>query len=81
MGIKTEYYIDRLRADSVSIAKQDFLVREESKQKLGELHRKAYFNSENGRTELSEEIPEPYAAAVLAVWGNTPTITEGGGDE
>lgn len=81
MEIRTAYYIDRLREDSVSIAKQDFLVREESEQKLGELHRKAYFNSENGRTELSEEIPEPYVSAVLAVWGNTPTITEGGGDE
>lgn len=81
MEIITEYYIDKLNIKSVSIAKQDFLVREESEQKLGELHRKAYFNSESGRAELSDEIPEPYVSAVLAVWGNTPTITEGGGDE
>lgn len=81
MEIVTEYYIDKLNIKSVSIAKQEFLVRESSEQKLGELHRKAYFNSESGRAELSEEIPEPYSAAVLAVWGNTPTITEGGGDE
>jgi len=81
MEIVTEYYIDKLNIKSVSIAKQEFLVRESSEQKLGELHRKAYFNSEDGRAELSEEIPEPYVSAVLAVWGNVPTAEDGGGDE
>ena len=76
MEIKTTYYIDRLTANSVSIGKQEFLVNGGNTQKLGEMHRKAYFNSESGRAELKKEIPEQYASAVLAIWGDKPTVME-----
>lgn len=82
MEIKEEYYIDRLTENSVSVAKQDFLENESGRQKLGELHRRAYYNSESGREELKREVPEPYSSAVFAVWGDKPTVIEdGGGDE
>jgi len=38
-------------------------------------HAKAYINSVDGRDELMAEVPEPYLSAVLAVWGEKPTVT------
>ena len=43
---------------------------------MGELHAKAYMNSERGRAELAEEVSEPYLSAVLSVWGEEPTVEE-----
>lgn len=37
-------------------------------------HAKAYINSGAGRAELETEVTEPYLSAVLAVWGDAPTV-------
>jgi len=37
-------------------------------------HAKAYINSAEGREELKAEVPEPFLSAVLAAWGDTPTL-------
>lgn len=39
-------------------------------------HRCAYINSARGREQLTAELPEPYRSAVLAVWDDTPTVSE-----
>lgn len=43
--------------------------------------RVAYVNSELGRQALQADVSEPYLSAVLAVWGDVPTVTEKDGDE
>lgn len=39
-------------------------------------NRCSYINSIHGREQLAEGLPEPYLSAVLAVWGDTPTVVE-----
>lgn len=70
--LKTEYTIDNLTTTSVSIKTQRFY----DGFALGEPHRKAYMNSEYGRNELQVEVPVAQVNAVLAVWGEKPTVSE-----
>lgn len=68
--LKTEYIIDNLTINNVSVKTQRYY----EQYPLGEPHRKAYENSEVGRTEIQAEVPQAQVNAVLAVWGNAPTI-------
>lgn len=57
--------IDMLTENNVSIIRE-----------IEQLWRKTYTNSEIGRQDLREEVPEPYLSEILTVWGNTPTVIE-----
>lgn len=73
--------IDALTKNSVSVKRQKTITAEGSIYEIGEPHRCAYVNSTYGRAQLAKEVPEPYLSAVMAVWGNDPTIdvpAEGG---
>ena len=37
-------------------------------------HAKAYVNSAEDRKHLKAELPEPFLSAVLAIWGDAPTV-------
>ncbi len=63
--------IEILTKDSVNILTQYY---QDNKQ-LGENHRKAYINSQNGRLEL-EELPENVKNAILNMWGTASTVTK-----
>ena len=39
-------------------------------------HRKAYMNSPIGRQQVMDEVPEPYRAAIFAVWGDTSMVED-----
>ena len=54
--------IDRLTLNSVSVLFEDY--------------RRSYENSPSGRLQANNEVPEPYKAAIFAVWGDTPTVDE-----
>ena len=41
---------------------------------IGDIFRRSYANSANGRKQVQEEIAEPYFSAVMAVWGEEPTV-------
>ena len=69
-------YLDMLSTESVSVKTQRTITVEGKTYAVGEPHRRAYINSASGRAELAEELPEPYRSAVMAVWGDTPTIDE-----
>lgn len=70
MEIKNVITIDNLTSDSVSVKTQRMLIEDnENETVLGLPSRKAYENSESGRTELAAEVSEPYFSAILAVWG------------
>lgn len=77
MEIKNVITIDNLTTDSVSVKTQRTLVEDNgSETPLGSPSRKAYMNSESGRTELAAEVSEPYFSGIIAVWGDNSTIVE-----
>ena len=69
-------YIDALTSDSVSVRKQKFVDVDGTEYPIGEPWRRAYVNSPSGRQQMMNEVPEPYRAAIFAVWGDTPTVSE-----
>lgn len=76
MDIKTRISLDVLNEYSVTVKTQKYMELEGEELNVGELHARAYHNSERGRAELAEEVPEPYLSAVLAVWGDAPKVAE-----
>lgn len=68
--------LDMLTQDSVSVKRQRYAVVDGEEYPIGQPHRKAYINSERGRTEIQNELEEPYLSAVMAVWGEQPTVIE-----
>lgn len=76
MDIETRKTVDMLTKDSVSILTQNFVEFEGKEQQVGENHRRAYINSQEGRAEIEECEPENVVNAVMAVWGDTATVEE-----
>ncbi len=81
--METKKIVDMLTADSVSILTQKFMKDDGEIVQVGKNHRKGYVNSGSGRAELQEKEPAEVVEAVLAIWGDTPTVqdictTEGG---
>ena len=76
MDIKTRISLDVLNEYSVTVKTQKYMELEGEELNVGELHARAYPNSERGRAELAEDVPEPYLSAVLAVWGEEPKVKE-----
>ena len=74
MDIKTRISLDVLNENSVTVKTQRYTVMDGEEVNIGEIRARAYPNSERGRAELAEEVPEPYLSAVLAVWGDEPTV-------
>jgi len=68
--------LDMLTENSVSIKKQKYIVDNGEEYPVGQPWRRAYVNSERGRQQVQEEVPEPYRSAIFAVWGDTPTIED-----
>jgi len=72
----TKITLDMLTETSVSVKTQKYVEDGGVEYAVGEPHRRAYVNSERGRAEIAAELPEPYLSAVLAVWGEAPTVFE-----
>jgi hypothetical protein len=69
------YQLD-LTVNEVSIKTQLYVEVDGANYAAGPPHRVSFVNSERGRAELAAELPEPYLSAVMAVWGEMPTVTE-----
>lgn len=76
MEIKEKIILDMLTSDSVSVLKQQFISVDGTDIKVGENVRNAYMNTQSEREQLKEILPDEFYNAVMAVWGNTPTVTE-----
>lgn len=76
MDIKEKKTVDMLTIYSVSILTQQFVDIDGKETQVGENHRCAYVNSESGRNELQEKEPEEVVNSVMAIWGDTPTVSE-----
>ena len=72
MELKTEFVLDMLTTDSVSVLQKRYFEFDE-KRYYTENIRNAYLNSEEGRQSIINVLPEEYQNAVFAVWGDTPT--------
>ncbi|NLE26498.1 MAG: hypothetical protein GX625_14365 [Clostridiaceae bacterium] len=68
--------LDMLTQDSASIKKQQYTTVDGKEYPIGEPWRRAYINSIEGRTQVQTEVTEPYQSAILAVWGDTPTVAD-----
>lgn len=76
MDIKTRISLDALNENSVTVKTQQYIEVDGKALHVGELHARAYMNSERGRAELAEEVSEPYLSAVLSVWGDESKVKE-----
>ena len=74
--IKTVTTVTDLTKDSVSILKQNFIELNGEQTQVGENFRTSYVNSTSGRQSLVNEQSEQDVTAVLAKWGDTPTVSE-----
>lgn len=74
MEIKNVITVDNLTTLSVSVKTQRVLIEDNgdngTETALGLPSRKAYTNSNDGRTELAAEVQEPYFSAIISVWGD-----------
>lgn len=68
MEIKEKISLDMLTQDSVSVLRQKFIEFDGVETQVGGNIRNAYTNDETGRQMLSENLPEEYYNAVMAVW-------------
>lgn len=76
MEIKEKITLDMLTTDSVSILKQQFITVDGKDIKVGDNVRNAYMNTQTERELLKAKLPEEFYNAVMAVWGDTPTVVE-----
>lgn len=75
-GITEKKIVDMLTINSVSILTQKFIDIEGVPTQVGSNHRTAYTNSALSREALQSEQPEDVVNAVLAMWGDTPTVVD-----
>lgn len=68
--------LDMLTQDSVSVKKQQYIIQDGKEYAIGDIWRRAYVNSESGRKQVQEEVPEPYKSVIFLMWGDKPTIDE-----
>ena len=76
MEIKEKIILDMLTTDSVSVLKQQYITVDGTDIKVGDNIRNAYMDTQAEREQLKEILPEEYYNAVMAVWGDTPTIAQ-----
>lgn len=73
--ITKEITLDLLNSNSVSVKTVEKAKVNLVERTIG-TYRKAYVNSPIGRQQIIDDLSEQYANAVLAVWGDEPTVTD-----
>ena len=76
--ITYEYSLDMLTTDSVSVYKKTFITLSEGAipEQVGRPVRTSYSNSPSGRLAVVADLPENFSSGILAVWGETPTLSD-----
>ena len=75
MKIKKEYTLEQFTTESVNVITVSTATIDKERREVGR-SRMAYVNSPTGRKQLSEILPEEYVKAVLALWGENPTVSD-----
>ena len=68
--------LDMLTQNSVSVKKEKFIVQDGVEYAMGDIWRRAYVNSENGRRQVNKEVKEPYKSVIIMMWGEKPSVVE-----
>lgn len=76
MNSVEKYTVDMLTQDNVSVSKQTFVEYMGQMFPIGQLWRRAYVNSTQGRQEIVVELPQAQVNAIMSVWGDAPTVDE-----
>lgn len=76
MEIKEKITLDMLTTESVSVVKQQYITVDGTDIKVGDNVRNAFMNTQTERELLKVKLPEEFYNAVIAVWGNSPTVAE-----
>lgn len=71
----TEWIIDGLTRDYVNVLKRRYIEDEGERLQVGEDWRTSAQNSAEGREYIRTIVPENFYNSILAVWGETPTIS------
>ncbi|NOW93078.1 hypothetical protein BCD91_005101 [Clostridium beijerinckii] len=74
--MKEKIMLDTLTKDSVNIKKQNYVTVDGKEYLIGDPWYRGYSNSTQGRTQVQVEVTEPYLSAILAMWGDSPTVTD-----
>lgn len=75
MKIYYDYTLEQLTTTSVNVLVSSSATINKERRVIGK-SRMSYTNSTLGRSKLSEELPEEYANAVFAIWGDKPKVTD-----
>ena len=67
-------FLNGLNKDGVTVIKQKYTTIEGVDYNIGEQWAKGYANSVSGREEVQAEVTEPYLSAIIAMWGDKPTV-------
>lgn len=76
MEIKEKIILDMLTTDSVSVLKQQYITVDGTDIRVGENVRNAFMNTQTERELLRVKLPDEFYNAVIAVWGNSPSVAE-----
>ena len=75
MELKEKIILDMLTNTSVSILKKQYFDIDGERFYTNNI-RNAYENSPSGRALIKESLPDDYYKAVIAVWGDNPTVDD-----
>jgi len=76
MNITYVYTLDLLTADSVSVIIEKYIELDGELIQVGKRSRVAYVNSSHDRGVLEEKLPETHYNAIVAMWGDEPTVPD-----
>ena len=74
--VNTKITLTNLTKDHVDVICQDVITIDGITKNLDLPRANAYVNDAFDRSRIKEDLPENYQAAIFAVWGETPTITD-----
>ena len=75
MKIQKDYSLEQLTAESVNVVEISIATINKKPHEIGR-SRMAYVNSPAGRKQLTDKLPEEYVKAVMALWGENPTLSD-----
>lgn len=76
MTVTEKKTVDMLTPNGVSILTQNMVDIDGIPTQVGANHRVSYVNSLSGRQKMTEDEPEDISAAIMAIWGDEPTVEE-----
>lgn len=74
--MKEKIILAMLDETSANIKRQTYIEQDGVEYTVGTPHRKEYMNNMIGRTAIKNELPKAQQNAILAVWGDAPTVED-----